>query len=196
MTNEYLDEMWKKPKLKSRLVAVIFDEAHCISQWGGFRKEYLHVGALRYLISDDIPFYAPSATLPHAVRRDIVEILKLRPDRTEYIICSNDRPEIRLAVRGLVYPANSFQDLAFLIPEGFREGDPPPDKFLVFFDNRKEAEAAVRYLQKRLPEKLKGKIKWFHAVNTTQYRVEEVAALHAHETYGYCATDTFGMVCS
>jgi hypothetical protein len=45
--------------------------------------------------------------------------------------------------RSLVFPAKSFRDLAFLIPDNFKEGDPPPPKFLIFFDNTKEAERAA-----------------------------------------------------
>jgi len=51
----------------------------------------------------------------------------------------------------MAFPANSFRDLAFLIPEGFKEGDPPPPKFLVFFSDRKVAAVAAQYLQSRLP---------------------------------------------
>ena len=195
MTSDHVEAMWRKPKVTSRLLSIIFDEAHCISQWGSFRSEYLHVGALRQSIPDRVPFYIPSATLPPLVLRDIVEILSLRPENTEYILCSNDRPEIRLAVRGMVFPANSFQDLAFLIPEGFKEGDPPPAKFLVFFSDRKITEAAARYLQSRLPGSLVDKIKWFHAINTPEYRVEEVDNLRDGNTMGYCCTDSFGVVC-
>ena len=54
---------------------------------------------------------------------DVVQILKLRPDKTEYIIHSNDRPEIHRMVRGLVFSAKGFQDLDFLIPHGYSESD-------------------------------------------------------------------------
>jgi len=94
----------------------------------------------------------------------------------------------------MAFPANSFQDLDFLIPEKFKEGDPPPPKFLVFFSDRKVAEAAAQYLQSRLPESLVDKVKWFHAINTPEYREEEVESLSDGTTMGYCSTDSFGMV--
>lgn len=126
MSNEYVQGLWKKSQVTKRLLNFIFDEGHCITQWGSFRTEYLHVGSLRYLIPESVPFYIPSATLPPKVLSDIFEILRLRTSNTEKIMCSNDRPEISLAVRVLAFPASSFQDLAFLIPEAFQEGDPPP----------------------------------------------------------------------
>lgn len=194
MTNDQVEAMWRKPNVTTRLLSIIFNEAHCISQWGGFRNEYLHVGALRQFIPNHVPFYVPSATLPPLVLQDISEILSLRTENTEYIQCSNDRPEIRLVVQKMAFPANSFRDLAFLIPEGFKEGDPPPPKFLVFFSDRKVAEAAAQYLQSRLPGSMVDKIKWFHAINTPEYRAEEVDNLRDGITMGYCCTDSFGMV--
>ncbi|KAF8868389.1 hypothetical protein CPB84DRAFT_1696442, partial [Gymnopilus junonius] len=74
------------------------DEGHCISQWGSFHKEYMHLGSLRYLIPENVPFYIPSATLPIPVLLDITEILRLCSDQTKCMMCSNDQPEIRLAV--------------------------------------------------------------------------------------------------
>ena len=152
--NENMENLWKKKSITERLLNFIYDEGHCISQWGAFRKEYQHLGSLRYLIPEHVPFYVPSATLPPMILLDIAEILHLRPDQTEYILRSNDRPEIRLVVRSLTFTAKSFQDLCFLVPDNFEDGDPPPDKFLIFFDDRKEAERACKYLRARFPPSL------------------------------------------
>lgn len=190
-----MEKLWRKQKVTERLLNFIFDEGHCISQWGKFRDEYRHVGVLRYLIPETIPFYAASATFPSSVLRDVSEVLHLRPGKTEHIIRSNDRPEICLMARGLVYPAKGFQDLAFLIPDNFKDGDPPPPKFLIFFDNTKEAERATKYLQRRLPQSLNEKIKYFHSTMTPHYREDELEALRDSRTWGLCATDAFGMVC-
>jgi superfamily II DNA helicase RecQ len=196
MASEEVQKLWKKPKFTSRILNFIFDEGHCISQWGKFRKEYLHVGSLRYLISDAIPFYVASATLPASVLLDVVNILHLRSGNIEHIIRSNDRPDIHLMVRSLVFPANSFKDLAFLIPTGFKEDDLPLPKFIVFFDNTKEAERATKYLRTLLPDSLRDKIMYFHSMMTQFFRVDELEAMKNSETWGMCATDAFGMVCA
>ncbi|KAF8170078.1 P-loop containing nucleoside triphosphate hydrolase protein [Pholiota molesta] len=193
MNNTHTDNLWKKPIFTQRILNIIFDEGHCISQWGSFRNEYRNIGALRYLLPNSVSFYVPSATLPSSVLLDITNVLRLKPNNTEHIICSNDRPDISLVVRGLTFPANSFRDLAFLIPEGFREGDSPPDKFLIFFDNRIEAENACIYLASRLPITLRSKIKWFHSLNTGEYRVEELERMKNDQIWGFCCTDSFGM---
>jgi superfamily II DNA helicase RecQ len=194
MGNDEVEKLWKKPQVTKRLLNFIFDEGHCIGEWGKFRKEYLLVGNLRLLITERIPIYVASATLPPSILLDIVEILKLRPKETIHVLYSNDRPEIRLMVRGLVCPANSFKDLAFLIPEGFQETDDAPPPFLVFFDNTKESERACKYLRSRLPRSLWDKVRWFHSTMTQQYREEQVEAMRKGNVWGLCCTDAFGMV--
>ncbi len=189
-----MENLWKKTSVTKRLLNFIFDEGHCISQWGTFRKEYQHLGTLRYLIPEKIPFYVPFATLPPIILRDIAEVLCLRPEQTEYIMYSNDRPEIQLIVRSLTFTAKSFQDLGFLIPDGFKEGDPPPPKFLIFFDNQKEAARACKYLRSRIPLSLCHKIRWFHSVITDKTREEDVEAIRKGDSWGFCCTDSFGMV--
>jgi ATP-dependent DNA helicase RecQ len=149
MGNEEVEKLWKKPDFTKRLLNIIFDKGHCISQWGSFRKEYTHLGALCYLIPERVPFYIASATLPLPVLLDIISTLHLRLNKTEQILCSNDRPEIGLMVCRLGFPVNSFQDLAFLIPDGFCNRD-SVEPFLVFFDGKKESEKACKTLQKRL----------------------------------------------
>jgi len=112
---------------------------------GSFQKEYAHLGALHYLIPEHVPFYVTSATLPLPILLDIIDILQLRLDKTEQILQSNNRPEISLMVRSLVFPVNSFQELAFLIPDSFKDRD-TVDPFLVFFDGKKEAENGCKAL--------------------------------------------------
>lgn len=194
MGSQDMQTLWRKPTVTKRILNFIFDEGHCISQWGKFRKEYLQVGDLRYLIPDKIPFYVASATLPPPVLQDVAEILKLRKNKTEHILYSNDRPDIRLMVRSLAFSAKSFNDLAFLIPTDFAEGDPALVPFLVFFDNTKECERGCKYLQSLLPPSLRHKLKWFHSTMTQQFRDAQAEAMKKGDVWGLCCTDAFGMV--
>ncbi|KAM6499852.1 hypothetical protein JOM56_005360 [Amanita muscaria] len=96
-------------------------------------------------------------------------------------------------VRPLSFAANSFRDLDFLIPLGDNERHRVP-KFLVFFDDTKEAERTTRYLQYRLPGPLRQKIRWFHSTMTPEYRADELEAFQLNKRWGLCTTDAFGMV--
>jgi superfamily II DNA helicase RecQ len=194
MGSKHIDDLWRNSKFTSRIMSIILDEGHCVSQWGGFRTEYRLLGNLRYLIPESIPTYVASATMPLDVLHDVTETLHLRPRDTEHITCSNDRPNIHLVVREIKYSVSSYADLAFLIPDNFKDGDIEPEKFLVFFDNTKEAEAAVKYLRTRLPHSLREKVKWFHSTMTSSYREEEFEALKIGGVWGMCVTDAFGMV--
>ncbi|MBU1032427.1 MAG: DNA helicase RecQ [Patescibacteria group bacterium] len=65
--------------LKISLIAV--DEAHCISEWGHeFRPNYRNLHILREALPNT-PLIALTATATSAVRKDIVEQLKIRPNK-------------------------------------------------------------------------------------------------------------------
>ncbi|KIL57932.1 hypothetical protein M378DRAFT_1027389, partial [Amanita muscaria Koide BX008] len=115
MGNARIKKLWKF-KFGSKILNFIFDEAHCISQWGDFRSEYRLVGELRYILNKKIPFYAVSATLPRMVLEDVRQILRLRSD-TVYLQRTTDRPDIHLMARPLSFLAKSFHDLDFLVPK-------------------------------------------------------------------------------
>ncbi|KIK79866.1 hypothetical protein PAXRUDRAFT_95528, partial [Paxillus rubicundulus Ve08.2h10] len=106
---------------------------------------------------------------------------------------STDRPNIKIGVRKIKYALNSFTDLAFLIPEGWKPGDPPPPKFLIFFDDIQDAINVVTYLCRRLPMEYQDKVKWFNSDMTTTYKEDELNNIVSGQTWGLCTTDSFGM---
>lgn len=81
-----------------------------------------------------------------------------------------------------------------MIPKGWQAGDSIPPKFLVFFDNKKEAESVPRFLGDRVSLELREKLPWFHAGMTSFFRVEKVASFKDGETWGLFSTDSGGMV--
>jgi superfamily II DNA helicase RecQ len=182
-----------KKTFTSKLVSVVWDEAHCVSKWGGFRPDYKSANQLRYLIPHSIPFLLTSATLPPLVLYDTLEILQAHPSRTTILQRSNDRPNIHIVVRKMKYPLNSFHDLDFLIPDNWQPGIPLP-KFLVFFDNISDSVEAAKYLRSRLPVNFQDKIKWFNSDMSPEFRGDETTNLKAGNTYGLFCTDSFGMV--
>ncbi|KAG2035620.1 hypothetical protein BDR03DRAFT_867843 [Suillus americanus] len=72
---------------------------------------------------------------------------------------SIDRFNIKLCVRKIKYSLASFQDLAFLIPDGWKNNDPIPSKFLIFFNSIQDAIISAKLLQKQLPPKMHEKNK-------------------------------------
>ena len=106
---------------------------------------------------------------------------------------SNDRPNIELTVRPMAHPANTFLDLAFLVPE-----NPPPEwkpvKFLVFFDDIAESIRAAKFLRNRLPIHRRSMLEWFNSEMSAEFREQRCEDLKEGHTWGLMCTDSFGMV--
>jgi len=127
------------------IISIVIDEAHCISQWGTFRPEYCEIGRLRYLQRKPCPVLATSATMSAEVIDDIKKVLHLREEALFISCCSTDRTNIKILVRPILNPIHTFRDLSFLLCD-WKLGDPPPPKFLVFFDNINESVLAGLFL--------------------------------------------------
>lgn len=79
--HEAFCKILKEENFNKDICAIIVDEAHCISQWGGdFRKVYALLEKLRAFFPQGIPILATSATLNQPVLRD-AQSLPLTPRR-------------------------------------------------------------------------------------------------------------------
>ena len=88
------------------------------------------------------------------------------------------------------HPANSYDDLTFLIKDNFKSGELVPPKF----NSRGEAQAGAEYLECRLPAGLKNTVKWFHSGMTDEFCEGEMHALFMGKVFGHASTNTTGMV--
>ncbi|KAH7917043.1 P-loop containing nucleoside triphosphate hydrolase protein [Leucogyrophana mollusca] len=188
------EELFKKPLFTSHIMGIIFDEAHCVTSWGEFRPEYKELGRLRFILPHEIPFLVTSATLSSAALQDVKKLLHIRSgNQLVTIHRTTDRPNIKIGVRQIKYPLNSYADLAFLVPDQWEDRHPPPPKFLIFFDDINEAIEAAKYLRERLPPALRDKIKWFNSDMTTDFKNTEIDNFTNGDTWGLCTTESFGM---
>lgn len=139
---------------------VIFDEAHCISNWGmSFRASYLHatLGCMRLFPNERYLFF--SATLPESVKDDIRFILGEDVD----IHC---RPGVRYLNERIVPRC-----IPIKAPKGEKDQDPYPNRYakvahilrsseldwsnsiaFVFFDDRDRGEKLTNFLKERFPD--------------------------------------------
>lgn len=133
MKDGSFEKMFKQTACMSRLISIVFDKAHHISQWGNFCCEFKKLAHLRYLLPHDVPIVIASATLPPAVLSDIIKIHHLCHDKfvIVHIRCSNERPNIRLVVQPINHTLHSLLNLAFLTPEGWQPGTEIPPVFTV-----------------------------------------------------------------
>lgn len=185
------EKLFSSPEFRTHLTCVIFDEAHCISQWGSFRAEYTEISRLRHQLPHT-PMVFASATFSPLILSDIQMQFNLTAENTVHIRCPNDRPNVHITIRTIEHAIASYTDLAFLIPEGQNV----PQKFLIFFDSIGECVAAGSNLRSRLPPELRDKISWFHSEMSDKHKEAELERLRKGEIWGLCATDSFGLVIS
>lgn len=58
-----VQRLWRDPRWRELLLAIVVDEVHCIDKWGSkFRPEYNRLGELR-VWSPGVPFLGVTATL-------------------------------------------------------------------------------------------------------------------------------------
>jgi len=71
----FLNDIWQ-----ARLKLLVFDEAHCLSEWGeDFRPNYLEMCQLRSFFN--VPVMALTATSTAKIKEDIMAILQLEPEK-------------------------------------------------------------------------------------------------------------------
>ncbi|KAI8595781.1 P-loop containing nucleoside triphosphate hydrolase protein, partial [Dissophora ornata] len=162
ITGDRLRQLWFMEPWRSSLLAVVVDEAHCISTWGkDFRKDYEYIGTLRARVRRDVPFLAVSATLPPRILDDVKAGLYCEPD-VRVISVGNDRPNIKYAVTRPQRPVNSYRDLSFLLD--FK-------KSIVYFPNNSVTESAARYLRGLLDNSADlSKIAVYHSVKSDELK--------------------------
>ncbi|KAH8984745.1 P-loop containing nucleoside triphosphate hydrolase protein [Lactarius akahatsu] len=152
---------YRSKRFINKLRSVIFDEAHCISQWSGnFRPKYTDVGRLRWLLPGRIIFYAASAMMPRHVLNHVKSILQMRPDRTREIQLCNDRPNIHLLTLEMLNPAHSYHNILCVLRF---DGNPLPPPFMVFCNDQKETERLCQFARSQTPSGLIRKLLWFHS---------------------------------
>jgi superfamily II DNA helicase RecQ len=184
--------LWRTPRFTSQVNRLVFDEAHCISQWGDFRKAYKNLCFLRYIIPSAV-ILALSATLPTPVLVEIQSLLGLAND-VRVVQRSNDRANIALVVREMKYTVRSLHDLAFLAPLDFNYVAKSPPKFMLFMESKDLCEKGGRFLRARLPRDLIHRIVWVHADMSRDHNQKALADLRAGKIYGIVCTDVAGMV--
>ncbi|CDO72245.1 hypothetical protein BN946_scf184970.g97 [Trametes cinnabarina] len=182
------ERVWRSMAFVSRIISIVWDEAHLLKAWSSFRPDLGDASRLRNVLSPNIPYLLPSATLPEAVLGDVLDIARVNRQHVLVLRRSNDRPNVFLTVRKIRFAFSSFKDLKFLVETVLRGL-----KFLVFFDNIEESIKACLVVRQWLPPEHHDRIVWFNADNTTRFRESTTAKFQCGELIGLFCTDAFGM---
>jgi len=176
---------------KKKLIAVAFDECHCVKNWGQFRPYYQLSSRLRELLSD-IPFVALSATLTPVGIADLKKAARLRDPLI--IKESIRRYNLFLCFAKIRQPG--FEDLSILIPKDIVSAADIPQT-LLFVDSRIQANAICQWLRRKLPNALKSDerqiIRAYHGAVDSKAKTITTDGLNDRTTRIAVCTEALGM---
>ncbi|KAI0074537.1 hypothetical protein K474DRAFT_1578040, partial [Panus rudis PR-1116 ss-1] len=91
--------LWTSTRFTDKLQNIIFDEGHCIKQWGTvFRLEYGKADNVFWRLKDT-PIYISSATIPPEMMRELDELFGFTNTNRLLFKRANDRTNITYSVR-------------------------------------------------------------------------------------------------
>ena len=91
-------QLLRKTKFASQLIAIIIDEVHCLKLWNSFRHDYQDLGRLRFVLPDQVHFVLVSTTLPRPVLTPVLSHLGVTSKDLYAIRLLNNRDNIALVV--------------------------------------------------------------------------------------------------
>ena len=189
-------QLFRSKSFKSRIISIVLDEGHCISQWNSFRPEYKEIGRLHSILPG-CTFHIASATLPDYIMKDVLNILNISPTEIFLLHRSNDRPNVAIVVRE-ARSVSTYADLDFLIPSTLRLPSDIP-KTYVYVDNIQTGGEIMDYLNTRLDQSslstsITGLVRPFNATLSPEYRTLAMEHFRAGNIRIMVCTDAAGMV--
>ncbi|KAJ7864000.1 P-loop containing nucleoside triphosphate hydrolase protein [Mycena olivaceomarginata] len=97
--------------------AIYIDEAHLVQEAVSWRPSYSRLHMLRNVLGHNIPLICLSATCTSLAQKGLITSAGLHHDYRLYNQ-GNFRPELSIIILPMKHDANSFQDLAFVLPLG------------------------------------------------------------------------------
>jgi ATP-dependent DNA helicase RecQ len=207
-SKEERDEIWQKlengqsrfiianpevlltPQVKERLekikvVHVVIDEAHCVSEWGeSFRPSYLEIGSIINSLNPPL-VTAFTATASTPVLEKIKKYIFGGCDVNQ-ITGNPDRPNIYYAAKGCINRDLAVRDLLL-------QNKRPA---IVFCSSRPGTEKLARYLRGEIKEMgydWHGEIRFYHAGLSREEKTETEKWLLKNSEAVLCSTCAFGM---
>ncbi|MCL2764819.1 MAG: RecQ family ATP-dependent DNA helicase [Treponema sp.] len=170
---------------KIKIMHVVIDEAHCVSEWGeSFRPAYLEIGAIVNLINPPL-VTAFTATASAPVLEKIKKYI-FNGQETNQIMGNPDRPNIYYSANGCINRDLAVRDLLAMNKR----------PAIVFCSSRPGTEKLARYLRNELNEighYWHNEIRFYHAgLSKEEKTLTERWFINNREAV-LCATCAYGM---
>ncbi|KAF8833152.1 P-loop containing nucleoside triphosphate hydrolase protein, partial [Paxillus ammoniavirescens] len=192
LEHEGFRDLFKSSSFTKNLVALVIDEAHCISQWGGdFRTSYSKLGELRSYVPTTVPILATSATLAPSALEEVRDKLHINPKKSFFVNLGNDRPNITPSVIQM-RNASDYGALLELVVEGVSS---PEDlaKTIIFTNSIQKTLEIQRFLRSHLPIRCYPYIDIFHAHRTARSKHHTLEHFYQGHIKLLVATEAAGM---
>lgn len=177
-----------------RVLAVIVDEAHCISQWGGdFRPAYAELEKLRAFIPTNIPLLLTSATFCPSALSDVCARMNINLKKSFFLNLGNRRPNITTSVIQMDN-AKDFKALLNVLPTPEEVSSLSSPKSLVFVNAVKVTQSLVREVRDHYGPVFHDKVDFLHAHRTRKAKNRVMKRFRRGRVRILIATEAAGMV--
>jgi superfamily II DNA helicase RecQ len=193
-------KVWKDSRFRTRLTAIVVDEAHCIAEWGGedFRPAYCLLEMLRNYLGHEVPVVTCTATCSTQTFDLIWSTLAYGYRPFWGLDVGSDRPNLLYITRILENPKNPLLDILNLLPNDLTTRSPLDaiSKCIFYFDSEDACRKAVQFIRKCLPEHLHKCVQAF-SLNMSELAKQQCWELFSNGKFCIiCATDAAGMGCN
>ena len=188
--SDQFEQALRRLAAKGAIKRLVFDEAHCLSQWGhDFRPEYKKVkNKFSEMGLGNIPIACLTATATEQVKTDLKENLELQS--AEEISYSSDRPSLEyhaVKITGHNGEEKKLQETLKVLE--WVHNNHPNDSVIVYAATRKSTESIAKALQR-----LTGRTAEAYNAGLSAHNRNEVQERFKNgETKVIVATNAFGM---
>jgi superfamily II DNA helicase RecQ len=197
--SDHFGKLWTDIKFRSRVQALIVDEAHCIDEWGEeFCPMYKQLHRIRNFTGQEVPFVACTATCATRTFNVIWNSLAFRHWPFWGLDVGCDRNNLFYLTRTLKNISNPILDVLNFLPVNLNETSDRSliPKILTYHDSVAGTKAAKETWRRALPPHLRDCVYAYSADISEAAKQECWDGFRSGRYRILCATDAAGMGCN